>query len=341
MQMEITRPLSELDQKYRQRLVRDKVPAHRECMLATLSARKFDRPDWLYERKLDGVRILGFRDGDQVRLESRNQKDRSSTWPELVEALAGQTQDRFVVDGEIVAFEGSVTSFSKLQGRMQIRDEQAARESGIRVWLYIFDLLHLDGFDLRKLPLRARKSLLKRALDWREPLRFTVHINENGVSYWRDACEKGWEGVMAKDASSEYVGRRSDRWLKFKCVNQQEFVIGGYTDPEGSRQYFGALLIGYYEGEKLLYAGRVGTGFSDELLENLGRKLAARSRETSPFADDVNGRHVHFVRPTLVGEVGFTEWTEDGRLRHPRFLGIREDKPPKDVARERAQHAGT
>lgn len=171
---------------------------------------------------------------------------------------------------------------------------------------------------------------------WRRPLRFVSHRNEHGTDYWRRACRKGWEGVIAKDATSVYEGSRSRKWLKFKCVHQQELVIGGYTEPKGERRHFGALLLGYYEDGKLRYAGRVGTGFDEDLLASLGRKLERRVRESSPFDGPVEENGVTFVRPDLVGEVGFTEWTSDSRLRHPRFLGLRDDKDAKDVVRERS-----
>ena len=328
---------STLDASLRERLVKRGAPGDYDCMLATLTSRRFDDPGWIYERKLDGVRLLAYRDGDNVRLVTRNQKVRNSTWPEVADALGKQSRKRFVVDGEIVAFQGKVTSFSRLQGRMQIRDEKEARNSDIAIWFYVFDLLHVDDFDIRRLPLRTRKSLLRESIRWRKPLRFLPHRNETGIAYWRNACRKGWEGVIAKDASSCYTGSRSRKWLKFKCVNQQEFVIGGYTEPGGNRKHFGALLLGYQEDGKLKYAGRVGTGFDDELLASLGRKLAARARKTSPFDDDVEHETVTFVRPDLVGEVGFTEWTAEGKLRHPRFLGLRDDKSAEDVVRERPE----
>lgn len=326
---------SGLGEELRQRLTERGAPGDYGCMLATLTSQRFDDPGWIYERKLDGVRILACRDGDDIRLVTRNDQVRNATWPEIVDALAEQPRKRFVVDGEIVAFSGKVTSFSRLQGRMQIRDEEEARNSDIAVWFYVFDLLHVDDFDIRRLPLRTRKKLLRKSMRWRRPLRFLPHRNEDGIAYWRNACRRGWEGVIAKDASSCYSGNRSRKWLKFKCVNQQEFVIGGYTEPGGDRKHFGALLLGYQEDGRLRYAGRVGTGFDEELLASLGRKLAARQRKTSPFDDDVDEEGVRFVRPDLVGEVGFTEWTEEGRLRHPRFLGLREDKSAEDVVRER------
>lgn len=306
-------------------------------MLATLTRDYFSDPDWVFERKLDGERCLAFREGKELRLLSRNRKELNDTYPEMVEALRKQKAGDFIVDGEIVTFEGAVTSFSRLQQRMQLRDPEEALQSGVPVFYYIFDLLYLDGHDTTQVPLRHRKALLKRALRFKDPLRYTAHRNAEGEAYHREACRKGWEGVIAKRADSPYSHSRSCHWLKFKCVNEQEFVVGGYTDPKGSRIGFGALLIGCYEGEDLVYAGQVGTGYDDDTLRRLKKRLSSIERQSSPFAGHgVPTRGVHWVEPKLVAQVGFTEWTEDGKLRHPRFLGLRRDKKPQEVVRERA-----
>ncbi|MGD2173506.1 MAG: ATP-dependent DNA ligase, partial [Gammaproteobacteria bacterium] len=226
-------------------------------------------------------------------------------------------------------------SFSRLQQRSGITDRARARASGVKVYLYLFDLLYLDDSDTTALPLRTRKKLLRSSFVFENNLRYTAHRNEDGEEFYTTACRKGWEGLIAKRADSPYRHGRSREWLKFKCVNRQELVIGGYTDPKGSRKGFGALLLGYYEDGTLCYAGRVGTGFDDALLESLGDKLKARERRRSPYAvkpDD--GKGVHWVVPELVAEIGFTEWTRGGRLRHPRFIGLREDKRAVDVVRE-------
>lgn len=307
-------------------------------MLATLTEDRFSDPDWLYERKLDGERCLVFRTSEGVRLLSRNRKALNNHYPELVEALAGQANQDFVVDGEIVAFEGGRTSFSRLQGRMQVNDPDAARRTGVKVFLYVFDVLHLDGRDLTGLPLRRRKTLLRGALEYGGPLRFTPHRIGNGVAYWEDACRRGWEGLIAKRASGTYVHGRSKDWLKFKCATAQEFVIGGYTDPQGSRVGFGALLIGYYANGELRYAGKVGTGYDRAMLERLSKQLAELEQDEPSFASgNLPRSRVHWVKPQLVGQVAFSEWTRDGQLRHPSFQGLREDKSPRDVVRERAQ----
>jgi DNA ligase D-like protein (predicted ligase) len=266
---------------------------------------------------------------------TRNRNVVNDTYPELAEALADQPAQDFVADGEVVAFEGDVTSFSRLQGRMQIRDPEKARQSGITVYLYLFDLLHLDGHDLTGLPLRRRKSLLRSALRFDDPVRFTPHRNAEGEAFFAEACDKGWEGLIAKDARATYTHGRSRDWLKFKCGRGQELVIGGFTEPKGERIGFGALLLGYYDDGKLRYAGKVGTGFDDDFLREFRKRLDTRRRDTPPFADEVD-EDATWVRPDLVAEIGFTEWTGSGKLRHPRFLGLRRDKAAKDVTREEA-----
>jgi DNA ligase D-like protein (predicted ligase) len=299
-------------------------------MAATLTDERFDDPNWVFERKLDGVRCLAFKGpGDGVRLLSRNRLSQNGRFPELVAALEREPAEALVVDGEVVAFEGSRTSFSRLARR--------AREP-VSVHLYLFDVLHLDGFDTRRLPLRTRKALLRRAVDFGDPLRFTPHRNRDGRAFYSDACRQGWEGLIAKRADSVYVGKRSRDWLKLKCGNEQELVIGGYTAPRGSREDLGALLLGYFERGRLRYAGKVGTGFDRETLHDLAKRLAPLRRANSPFADEAPPAHATtWVEPRLVAQIGFTEWTRDGRLRHPRFLGLREDKDASDVVREKAR----
>lgn len=307
-------------------------------MLATLTREHFSDSSWIYERKLDGQRLLAFRSGDEVRLMSRNKKPNGPRYPEIRDALKTFSSDDFVIDGEVVAIDDSVSSFSKLQPRMQIDDEEAARASGVSVYYYVFDLLHLDGYDVTQLPLRTRKSILRKVFDFADPVRYTTHRNEQGEAYLKEACEKGWEGLIAKHSSASYKHGRSRDWLKFKCSNNQEFVIGGYTDPQGSRIGFGALLIGYYRAGELYYAGKVGTGYDDATLVQLHARLSSIERKTPPFADgDLPSKGVHWVAPKLVAQVGFTEWTRDGKLRHPRYLGLRDDKPPEAVQREEPQ----
>jgi DNA ligase D-like protein (predicted ligase) len=304
-------------------------------MKAKLSDRPFDDPAWVFERKLDGIRALVRRDGDEVTLTSRTGKSLSGAYPELVEALQAEAATSFLADGEIVAFEGSRTSFERLQGRMGIHDPRLARLTGIPVFLYLFDLLEFDGHDLTGLPLRERKSALRRAFSFHGPVRYTPHRNERGEELFRQACVKGWEGLIAKRADSPYVHGRSGDWLKLKCSFEQELAIGGFTPPQGSRQRFGALLVGYYEDGELRYAGKVGTGFSQRTLEQLGDELEALEIEKTAFERGSGlPRNGRWVRPELVGQFAFSEWTRDGKLRHPRYLGLREDKRPREVVRE-------
>jgi DNA ligase D-like protein (predicted ligase) len=308
-------------------------------MLATLTETYFSDPAWLFERKLDGVRAVVVRaeprDHTATKLYSRNQKSMGNTYPELVEALDTLAPERSVADGEIVAFDGKQTSFARLQARLGITDPRRARAIGVDVYLYLFDLLVLDGYDLTRLPLRERKRLLRRVVTFRDPIKFNEHRDTDGERFLREACEWGWEGLIAKRADAPYrPGRRSEDWLKFKCVREQELVVGGFTDPAGSRVGFGALLLGYYEGDTLRYAGKVGTGFDEKLLRGLRRRFEELAVPRSPFGEPVRERGAHWLRPEVVAQIGFTEWTRDGRLRHPRFLGLREDKPADQVVRE-------
>jgi bifunctional non-homologous end joining protein LigD len=308
-----------------------------EPMKAKLGAAPFSDPDWVFERKLDGIRAIARREGDAVSLTSRTGKDLTPSYPELVEALAAEPADDFVADGEIVAFDGAQTSFAKLQGRMHVKDPRLARLTEIPVFLYLFDLLRFDGHDLTELPLRARKGALRRAFSFHGPVRYTPHRNEHGERFFREACEKGWEGLIAKRADSAYSHTRSGNWVKLKCGREQELVIGGFTPPQGSRRHFGALLVGYYEDGALRFAGKVGTGFDQRTLAELGAKLEALEIAEPPFAADGLPRLARWVRPELVGQFAFSEWTRDGRLRHPSYLGLRDDKPAPEVVRERPE----
>ncbi len=328
--------LRSLRESERAKLRKKKLPSWTAPMLATLTDQRFSDPDWIFERKLDGERVLVFRQGKRVRLVSRNKKLLNNTYPELVDAYKKQPNGSFIVDGEVVAFLGRITSFSRLQGRMKLTDPNEAHKSRIAIYHYLFDLLFLDGYDSTRLALRHRKKLLRQALKFTGPLRFSAHRYEKGEKFYKEACKAGLEGLIAKNAESEYVHSRSRDWLKFKCVNEQEVVIGGYTDPKGSRIGFGALLVGYYKGKQLKYAGMVGTGYDDELLRDLGKKLRQIEKDDPPFSkDSLPKKNVHWVEPKLVGQVGFTEWTGEGKLRHARFKGLRRDKKPKKVVREK------
>lgn len=303
-------------------------------MLATLTKQRFSDSNWIYEHKLDGERCLAFKSSRDVRLLSRNQQHLNNTYPEVVDALAAAGEHDCIVDGEVVAFDGKRTSFEKLQGRIGIKDPDEARRSKIAVFYYVFDVMYLDGFDIRAIGVIQRKTLLQRVLTFHGALRFMPHRNRDGEALYAEACKQGLEGLIAKRRDSSYQGRRSPDWLKFKCVNEQEFVIGGFTDPAGTRVGLGALLVGYYQTGRLRYAGKVGTGFNLETLHRLRHRLGARELKRSPFSDEVREKGAHWVRPELVAQIGFTEWTVDGKLRHPRFEGLRTDKAATDVVRE-------
>ena len=307
--------------------------------LATLTQDRFSDPGWMFERKLDGERCLAFRSAGKVRLMTRNQKEDTSTYPEITQALAAQRADDFIIDGEIVAFDGSQTKFARLQQRLGVRQPGPELLAEVPVWFYIFDVLWADGRDVRPRPLRERKSILQDLLTFGGPLRFTEHIDTDGEAYFRQACASGWEGVIAKRADAPYRAGRSRDWLKFKCESGQEFVIGGFTDPRGTRTGFGALLLGYYDpGHQLVYAGKVGTGFTQRTLGSLHASLAGLEQDHPPFDRGKLPRSgVHWVQPRLVAEVGFSEWTTAGELRHPRFQGLRDDKDPAEVIREMPQ----
>ncbi len=297
-------------------------PTTAGAMKAVLTDERFSDPEWIFERKLDGIRCVAIRDGSSLRMLSRNDLSLNERYPEIAAVLAAQPRGRFAIDGEVVA----------VSGRFQ--------DDGPRLY-HVFDITWLDGEDVRERPLRERKQLLKDAIEWQDPLRYVEHRNEAGEAMFEEACTSGWEGVIAKRADSVYTPSRSRDWLKFKCAHGQELVIGGFTPPKGSRIEFGALLVGVYDGENLLYAGKVGTGFNRETLHMLAAKLRPLERSDTPFANAPRFRDVTWVEPELVAQVGFAEWTNDGRLRHPRYLGLRDDKSASEVVREKALKRGS
>ena len=309
-------------------------------MLATLVDVAFDAPGWLWEPKLDGVRMLAFiRDG-KAELRSRRGVDVTKQYPSLVASLAAQPAATMVLDGEVCALdEAGVPRFQLLQPRINLtRGVDAAKvDAELPVVYFVFDLLYLDGYDLRAVPLRERKALLQSRLLPKEDLRVVSHVEENGREVEAGARRLGFEGVVGKRADSRYEpGMRSRAWLKVKAVREQEFVVGGYTAGEGARRAtFGALALGCYEDGKLSYAGNVGSGFDERELAAVIERLKALSTEAPPFADAerVQGQ-ARWVRPELVAAVKFAEWTQDGRLRAPVFLGLRDDIDPKQVRRE-------
>jgi DNA ligase D-like protein (predicted ligase) len=305
-------------------------------MLATLSERRDFGDDWLLERKFDGERCVARKQGGEVRLESRTAKDLTGTYPEVCAAVAGQRDRELVLDGEVVAYEGEQTSFSRLQQRLGVTNPSAERVAAYPVVFCVFDLLGAGGEDLRDKPLLERRARLSRAIRPSAALQLSEAWRGDSQRRFAQACRAGWEGLIAKRAHAPYVPGRSRDWLKLKCVWEQEFVIGGYTDPTGRRTDFGALLVGYYEDGGLRYAGKVGTGYTAATLRDLGSRLRELGTPESPFVDARPiPRGTHWTRPELVAQIGFAEWTNDGRLRQPRFLGLREDKRPAEVLRER------
>jgi bifunctional non-homologous end joining protein LigD len=328
-------PLTRLPTEAKARLQKRSQPDWIAPMLATLTQERFSRRGWLFEPKWDGERCLAFRFGHDLNLFSRNRILLNARYPEIMKAFLQQKTECFVADGEIVAFKNGITSFAKLQRRMQVEHPSASLLRRVPVWLYLFDLLYLDRYDTRQVPLRYRKELLRNTFDFKGSLQFTEHRETQGEAYYRHACRKGWEGVIAKNVDSVYVSRRTRDWLKFKCVKEQEFVIGGYTDPRGNRIGLAALLLGYYRSRKLVYAGKVGTGFDRSTLHRLSKKLAELKTPISAFqGEDLPRRGIHWVKPRLVAQIAFTEWTPEGKLRHPRFLGLRDDKRAAEVMRE-------
>lgn len=327
--------LEKLPPDQKKLLKKKKQPSQINVMLATLTHNYFYSNDWMYEHKLDGERCISIKKGKKVTLESRNHKSVNVSYPEVAEAI-GHIDANVILDGEIVAFKHGLSDFSRLQQRMHARTKIEAKRTRIPVYYYLFDILYLDGYDLTHLPLITRKHILKHVISFKKPLRFTPHEFKGSASYFKSVCKKGWEGLMVKYTQSTYQSKRSTDWLKFKCIQEQELVIGGYTEPQRSRIGFGAILVGYYKRGKFHYAGKVGTGFDTEELKYLKKQFDTLETKHNPFINfNDSFKGVHWVKPKLVCEVGFTEWTRDNKLRHPRYLGLRRDKPAKLVTQEK------
>jgi bifunctional non-homologous end joining protein LigD len=330
--------------KLKERLGQLQAPAqsfsasNQPLMLATLQERAFSGAEWLFEIKYDGVRVLAERNGDTVELYGRNQTVISNRYPELRDALTHLPCDRFVIDGEIVALDDSGRpSFQRLQARMHLtraRDIEAAALA-VPVQALFFDCLALNGHDLRSLPLLKRKELLKSFMPPLGLARYGDHVMNSGRDLFDGASKMGLEGIVAKKTDSRYAGGRSREWLKIKCQRRQEFVIGGYTEPQGGRTCFGALHLGLYDGDKLVYISKVGTGFDSKTLNAIWEKLQPLKRATSPFVEkSPSGRGHSWVEPRLVCEVRFSDWTDDGGIRHSAFLGLRTDKKPEECCKD-------
>lgn len=324
--------LESLPGEVKKKLRKTEQPDWEDPMLATLTKQRFDDHGWIFDRKLDGERCIAYKKQGCVRLMSRNRHSINTSYPEVVDALQDQSAGDFIIDGEIVAFDqkGS-TKFELLQPRMGVLEWQG---SGAPVYYYVFDILYYDGYDTTQLAQTDRKWLLEKALSYGGPLQFVEHRVGGGLEFFKEACVKGWEGLIAKKGDAPYVHSRSDLWLKFKCMAEQEFVIGGYTEPQGKREYFGALLLGYYQDGRLKYAGKVGTGFDNITLEKLHEKFSPLERRTSPFNEEIREKGAHWLEPVLVAQIGFEEWTDPGKLRQPRYMGLRPDKDAKDVVKE-------
>ena len=316
----------------------DIAPSGDLLMLATIVEETPSDPAWLFEIKYDGVRVLASRAGDEIELRGRSGQLVTTRYPEVTAALRALPLKSFVLDGEIVALDDrGRSSFQRLQERMGLtRPADVERVRGeVPVSAVLFDALGLDGRDLRRLPLEARKECLKLLVPPRGVVYFGDHVLEHGADFLAAACEQGLEGVVAKKRDSPYAAQRSRDWLKIKCQLRQEFVIGGYTAPQGTRAHFGALHLGLYDRGELVYVSKVGTGFDVRTLKDISGKLRQLERPTSPFARGTPaGRDHHWVEPRLVAEVRFSEFTRDGGIRHPSFLGLRDDKRPEDCVRE-------
>jgi DNA ligase D-like protein (predicted ligase) len=294
-------------------------------MLATLVAEPFDRPGWVNEEKFDGIRALAYRMGKRIKLFSRNLKEFTVEFPEIAHVLEDLPGGDFVLDGEIVAFDShDVSRFQILQRR--------ALGGGIRPVFAVFDCLKLNGRPMLKSALCSRREAVETLLSVNPgPLLLARRLSTNGFDAFKAAQTRGWEGIIAKDDSSCYEpGKRSRCWLKIKCRKESEFVIGGCTAPEGHRHHFGALLVGLYDGRQLRFAGKVGTGYSEKVLADLSKKMAPLATQNSPFEPAPRQSGVTWLRPSLVAQIAFAEWTRDGKLRQPAFLGLRDDKNPSE-----------
>lgn len=310
-------------------------------MLATLTKDYFSNENWIYEHKFDGERCLVYKKNGLVTLKTRNNKIINHVYPELVSALVNQKRDNFIIDGEIIAKnDKGVSDFELLQARMNLSNPSKIdlMQQSLEIYYNIFDVIYAESYDLRKLTLCSRKLILNKLLNYNKILVYSEYKEGDGLNFFKHACKEKWEGLIAKKYDSAYFGARSNNWLKFKCVMEQELVIGGYTNPKGLRPFFGALLVGYYDQGKLMYAGKVGIGFSEYDLKLLDQKLKKITAKSSPFYNyDETIAEVNWVKPVLVGEFKFANWTNKGKLRVGSYKGLRDDKDAKEVVRELAK----
>jgi bifunctional non-homologous end joining protein LigD len=299
---------------------KDRSPFRVAPMLATLVRKPFHKPGWIYEEKYDGYRILAYKEGGRVTLVSRNGNDRTATYAAVARAIQQLRIRTLLLDGEVVAFDGKGIS------RFQLLQEGSASTA-----YAVFDCLYSSGRDLRHEALEIRRPAAESAIDKAEVLMISRRLAENGLEAFKVAKQKGYEGVVAKDLSAPYIEGRSSKWLKVKVHQEEEMVIGGFTKPEGSRRYFGALLLGAYEERKLRYVGKVGTGFNENTLASLYQKFKPLVRSEPAFVDPPREKGITYLKPRLVAQISFQEWTADRKLRQPVYLGLRDDKRPEEV----------
>jgi bifunctional non-homologous end joining protein LigD len=292
-------------------------------MLATPVEDPFTKPEWVFEEKYDGVRILSYVEGEEISLISRNAIDRTERYPEIAAELSKLNAETLALDGEVVIFDAKNVS------RFQLLQQSRGRPQYV-----VFDCLYANGEDLRKKPLAARREALERLVTPSASIILADRLAPDGLKAFQVAARRGLEGLIAKSLSSPYREGRSTDWLKVKVHQEDEFVIGGFTAPAGSRQHFGALLLGVYSHDELRYVGKVGSGFNERTLRALRQKFDRLIREDSPFASNVVERGATYLAPKLVAQISFTEWTKDAKLRHPVYLGLRDDKDPKEVVRQ-------
>jgi bifunctional non-homologous end joining protein LigD len=289
-------------------------------MLASVSDEPFSRPNWVFEEKYDGVRLIAYKDGANVSMISRNAIDRARNYPEIVAAIRKLKAKTLVLDGEVVIFDPKKIS------RFQLLQQSKGHPQYVA-----FDCLYVNGKDLRKEALSARRTMLERIVKPSKVISLSARLADDGLKAFQIASRRGLEGLIAKNLDSTYFEGRSSQWLKVKVHQEDEFIIGGYTEPSGARRYFGALLLGGFVKGKLLFVGKVGTGFDEKTLASLHRQMQPLVQAKSPFVNDPRERGATFVAPKLVAQISYTEWTDDGKLRHPVYLGLRDDKSAKEV----------
>lgn len=296
-----------------------RVPFRVRPMLATLVEKPFHKPGWVYEEKYDGYRILAYKEGKRVTLLSRNGKDRTESFDDIAKAIASLREATLLLDGEAVAFD------RRLVSRFQL-----LQQGEVPVVYAIFDCLYRNGRDLREEPLPVRRAALEDAIGTAPHLFASRRLGDDGLKAFELARKKGFEGLVAKNTVAPYREGRSTQWLKVKVHQQEELVIGGYTEPGGTRSYFGALLLGAFRGDELCYVGSVGTGFDQKALATLYRGFRPLVRKTSPFSPPPQIKGATWLTPRLVAQISFHEWTSDAKLRQPVFLGLRDDKTPQE-----------